>query len=33
MWLFYAWIFLMFNNNLIVGTFTTAVYGSYEHLL
>ena len=28
----YTWIFIMLDNNLFVGTFTTEVYGPYEYL-
>ena len=29
----YTWIFIMLNNNLLVGMFTTEVYGPCEYLL
>ena len=28
----YTWIFIMLDNDFLVGTFATEVYGSYEHL-
>ena len=28
----YTWIFIMLNNNLLVSTFTTEMYGPYKHL-
>ena len=28
----YTWIFIVLDDNLLVGTFITEVYGSYEHL-
>ena len=29
---FYIWIFIILNNNFLVGMFTLEVYGSYKYL-
>ena len=28
----YTWIFIILDNNFLVGMFITEVYGLYEHL-
>ena len=28
----YTWIFIIFNNNFLIGMFITEVYGPYEYL-
>ena len=29
---FYTWIFIVLDDNLLVGMFTTEVYGPYKYL-
>ena len=32
MWPFYTWIFIVLDDNLLVGTFASEVYGPCKHL-